>query len=111
MRGLVEGVDRANHRWVTRWSMPDERPLRSIDDLPIALTVAEVAGILRVSRTTVYELIRMWHATGGAMGLRAVKLGRSLRIPRIALLEFLGIAPPQGWSGGVEGSGGGRGAA
>ena len=43
-----------------------------------------------MSRTTVYELIRMWHATGGAMGLRAVKLGRSLRVPRIALLEFLG---------------------
>jgi len=91
--------------------MPEERPVRSIDDLPIALTVAEVAGILRVSRTTVYELIRMWHATGGATGLRAVKLGRSLRIPRIALLEFLGIAPPQAWAGDGERTGGGRGAA
>lgn len=92
-------------------SMAQERPVRSIDDLPIALTVAEVAQVLRVSRTTVYELIRMWHATGGATGLRAVKLGRSLRIPRIALLEFLGIAPPQAGDGGVEGTGGGRGAA
>lgn len=91
--------------------MAQERPVRSIDDLPIALTVAEVAQVLRVSRTTVYELIRMWHATGGAMGLRAVKLGRSLRIPRIALLEFLGIAPLQAGGGGVEGTGGGRGAA
>ncbi len=45
------------------------------------MTVAEVAGILRVSRTTVYELIRMWQATGGAAGLRAVRLAARCASP------------------------------
>jgi len=58
-----------------------------------------------------YALIRLWHATGGARGLRAVRLGRSLRIPRIAILEFLGSAPPNPGSGGFErGTGDDRGA-
>ncbi len=92
--------------------MPEERPVRSIDDLPIALTVTEAAEALRVCRNTVYGLIRLWHATGGARGLRAVRLGRALRIPRIAILEFLGMAPPHPQGGGFErGTGGGRGAA
>jgi excisionase family DNA binding protein len=92
--------------------MPEERPVRSIDDLPIALTVSEAAEALRVCRNTIYALIRLWHATGGARGLRAVRLGRALRIPRIAILEFLGIVPPHpGGDGFDRGTGGDRGAA
>jgi len=73
--------------------MPEDRLVRSIDELPIALTVPEAAAVLRVSRNKVYDLIRLWHATGGVLGLRAVRVGRSLRIPRIAIEEFLGMAP------------------
>ena len=92
--------------------MPEERLVRSVDELPIALTVAEAAAVLRISRTTLYELIRRWHATGGAEGLRAVRLGRSLRVRRIAILEFLGIIRPHPEVEGVErGTGGDRGAA
>ena len=92
--------------------LPDERLVRSVDELPIALTVAEAASVLRISRTALYELIRRWHATGGADGLRAVRLGRSLRVPRIAILESLGIAQPHPAVEGVErGTGGDRGAA
>lgn len=66
-------------------------PVASLDNLPVALTVAEAAAVLRLSRTTVYELIRRWNATEGAEGLRAVRLGRSLRIPRIAVTRLLGL--------------------
>ena len=104
--------DSPNDTWVTRSPMPGERLVRSVDELPIALTVAEAAAVLRISRTTLYELIRVWNATGGADGLRAVRLGRSLRVPRIAILEFLGIAGPRPEVEGVErGTGGDRGAA
>jgi excisionase family DNA binding protein len=62
--------------------------------LPIALTVPEAAALLRVGRTLAYELVHQWHTTGGAKGLRSVRVGRSLRIPRTALIEFLDIAHP-----------------
>lgn len=69
--------------------------IRSIDDLPIALTVSETAAVLRVGKNKVYELVHQWHLTSGADGLRSVRLGRSLRIPRLAVLEFLGIVSAQ----------------
>jgi excisionase family DNA binding protein len=90
--------------------MPRDRLIRSIDELPIALTVAEAADALQASRNKIYDLIRLWHATGGAEGLRAVRLGRSLRIPRIAILEFLGTHDA-GKDGLERGTGGDRGAA
>jgi excisionase family DNA binding protein len=46
------------------------------------LTVAEVAGILRVSDMTIYRLV----ASGE---LRALKIGRSYRIPQDGLDEWL----------------------
>ena len=52
-------------------------------DLPLVLEVTEVAAVLRTGRTATYDLI----ARGD---LRAVKAGRKLRVPRGALLEFLG---------------------
>lgn len=92
--------------------MPRDRLVRSIDELPIALTVAEAADALQASKNKVYDLIRLWHATGGTEGLRAVRLGRSLRIPRIAILEFLGVVPRGAGSDGLHrGTGGDRGAA
>jgi len=63
---------------------------QSIENLPIALTVLEAAAVLRVGRTLAYELVNQWHATGGSKGLRSVRVGRSVRIPRDAVLEFLG---------------------
>jgi excisionase family DNA binding protein len=46
------------------------------------LTVAEVAGILRLPPSTVYELIRRGK-------LPAVRAGRSLRVPRDALKRWI----------------------
>lgn len=51
-------------------------------DYPDALTVDEVIAILRVSRKTVYELIKDGR-------IKAVKVGRSHRIAKENLIEFL----------------------
>ncbi|NEK58737.1 helix-turn-helix domain-containing protein [Geodermatophilus sabuli] len=49
------------------------------------LTVAEVAGIMRVSKMTVYRLVH-----GGE--LSAVRVGRSFRVPEPAVREYLSEA-------------------
>jgi excisionase family DNA binding protein len=55
-----------------------------IEDLPLVLTVEEVAAALRVSRTTAYEGVR----TGE---IPSVRIGRSIRIPRHMLASYLGV--------------------
>ncbi len=57
--------------------MNDDRTTR-----PRFLTVAEVASELRVSTMTVYRLIH-------SDELQAVKVGRSYRVPEVALDRFL----------------------
>jgi len=52
------------------------------ENLPLALTVAETAGVLQISKAPVYELVRSGK-------LRSLRIGRKIRIPRRALLEFL----------------------
>ena len=54
----------------------------TIDNLPITLTVVEVAKILRVGRNTAYRLVQ-----NGA--IPCVRFGRKIVIPRDALSEFL----------------------
>jgi excisionase family DNA binding protein len=49
------------------------------------LRVDEAAQVLRISRTSAYELARRWLESGGRDGLPAVRLGRSIRIPAAAL--------------------------
>lgn len=46
------------------------------------LTVAEVAGILRVSKMTVYRLVHSGE-------LPAARVGRSFRVPERAVQEYL----------------------
>jgi excisionase family DNA binding protein len=46
------------------------------------LTLEEVAQVLAVSRSTVYDLI-------GAKRLRSVTIGRSRRVPRESLADLL----------------------
>ena len=55
---------------------------RSLEDLPLTLTVEEAGQILRVGRNTAYELVR-----GGK--LPSVRVGKQIRIPRQALLDYL----------------------
>jgi excisionase family DNA binding protein len=59
--------------------------------LPEVLTVREAAAILRVGRNQLYQAIAR-----GELG--AVHIGRSIRIPKHALLELLAasLRPPSG---------------
>lgn len=52
------------------------------NDLPAVLTVAECIRFLRIGRTVGYALIQ-----SGA--IPSIRLGRLIRIPRAALLEWL----------------------
>ena len=53
-----------------------------LQDLPMTLRVEELMPILGIGRNTAYELIRSGR-------IRSVRIGRQIRIPREALLEFL----------------------
>ena len=53
-----------------------------IEDLPDVLTVQQVAEVLQCSDKHVYDL-----AAEGA--IRRIKVGRLVRIPKSALVEFL----------------------
>lgn len=62
------------------------KPLTSspmIDDLPAFLTVQEYADLLRVSKWAVYDAIKSGQ-------IKAIRVGRSLRIPRSAINDQLG---------------------
>jgi Helix-turn-helix domain len=80
---------RAVRRPLTRTD-PPATPTANLHDLPVLLTVAETAEVLRVGRSWVYE-----HAAE----LGAVKLGcgqsAPLRIPRDGVERMLGAPPPQ----------------
>jgi excisionase family DNA binding protein len=60
--------------------------------LPEVLTVREAAAILRVGRNQLYQAV-----TRGELG--AVRIGRSIRIPKQALLDLLAAAGPPTASG------------
>jgi excisionase family DNA binding protein len=58
--------------------------------LPDFLSVSEAARVLRVSRNSAYKLANLFIDSDGAEGIPAVRFGRSIRIPRIAIEAILG---------------------
>ena len=52
------------------------------EELPLLLTVEELARTLRISRTMAYELVNR-------RDFPAVRIGRVIRVPRDALLRWL----------------------
>jgi excisionase family DNA binding protein len=56
----------------------------ALASLPEVLTVREAASILRVGRNQLYQAI-------GRGQLRSVRIGRSIRIPKQALLDLLAM--------------------
>lgn len=77
--------------------------------LPAFLTVQEAATLLRVGRTTAYDLVRQWFATKGRCGIPAVRIGRQVRVPLRKLEEMAGGALSDR-DGSVGGAAGGAGA-
>ena len=61
---------------------------QSFDDLPLTLHVEDLMSILQIGRNTAYELVR-------TKQIRSVKIGRQLRIPKQALIDYLTAAPFQ----------------
>ena len=55
---------------------------RSYDELPLTLRVEDLMPILDIGRNTAYELVRC--AT-----IRSIRIGKQLRIPKDALVEYL----------------------
>lgn len=62
-----------------------------LDELPLMLTVAEAAAVLRISRTTAYKLAEEGRVTGGLCGLPTVKLGSRLLVRRVDLAAMVGL--------------------
>ena len=65
---------------------------------PDLFTVSEAAVVLRIGRTTAYDLARRDLATSGGEGLEVRRIGGQLRIPRSALERLAGgpISWPDG---------------
>ena len=66
----------------------DTNPPRRLDEFGDVLTVEEAAQVLRISRSSAYELARRWRSDNPS-GLPVIQLGRFLRVPRSALEEML----------------------
>jgi hypothetical protein len=56
-----------------------------VDQYGPFLRVEEAARLLRISRTSAHALANRWFDTDGADGLPAVRIGRSIRIPTVAV--------------------------
>ena len=59
-----------------------ENKYRALHELPVTLRVEDLMPLLGIGRNTAYQLIRSGQ-------IRSVRIGRQIRIPREALLEFL----------------------
>ena len=55
---------------------------RSFDELPLNLRVEDLMPILDIGRNTAYELVRCGT-------IRSIRIGKQLRIPKDALVEYL----------------------
>lgn len=71
------------------YSCVNECRVISIDDIPALLTVLEAAAILRIGRTTAYQLAHEYRRTNGASGLPVVRVGKQLRVPRDRLRHLI----------------------
>ncbi len=69
-----------------------------LDRLPPFLSVVEAGRILGLSRTTAYKLAHLFEVSDGAEGLPVIRLGRTFRVPRAAIIELAstGVHRPLG---------------
>jgi hypothetical protein len=58
-------------------------------DAPAVLKISEVISVMRISRTAAYEGARNFLRTDGAAGIPCVRVGRSIRFPRLLLEQYL----------------------
>ena len=58
---------------------------QNINNLPLVLSVPELASVLHIGRNAAYELVN----TGK---IRSIRIGKNIRIPQSALLDYLNSA-------------------
>lgn len=70
----------------------------AVAETPDLLTVEEVARVLRIGRTTAYQEVNRFTATGGTEGIPVIIVGGQKRIPRARLEALIGgpvhLPPP-----------------
>lgn len=54
----------------------------AFNDLPLLLTVREMAKVLRIGRNAAYQLVKDGN-------IQSIHVGRSIRVPRNALIQFV----------------------
>lgn len=59
------------------------KDIRGVGELPAVLTVRDLAQLLRLGTNTVYRLLRQGK-------IKNIRMGRQYRIPRWAVLEYIG---------------------
>ena len=55
---------------------------QSINNLPLVLSVPELAAVLHIGRNAAYDLVNSGQ-------IRCVRIGKNIRIPQSALLDYL----------------------
>jgi excisionase family DNA binding protein len=89
------------HQWPPADGPSDHLPVQppaslgALTALPEVLTAREAAAVLRVGRNQLYQAV----ARGE---IRAVRIGRTIRIPKYALLDLLSPGGPPGRASGCE---------
>ena len=56
----------------------------SVEDLPLLITVPELAQVLRVGKNKAYELVN-----SGA--IKGIKIGTQIKVPKRNVMEFMEI--------------------
>ena len=59
-----------------------ENKYRTYEDLPLTMRVGDLMPVLRIGRNAAYELVRSGK-------IRSIRVGRSIRIPREAVIDYL----------------------
>lgn len=52
------------------------------DNLPVVLSVQQLAAVLQIGRNSAYELVKSGQ-------IRSIRIGRTIRIPQAALFDYL----------------------
>lgn len=60
----------------------DTKTFYSVDGLPLVLSVPQLAEVLHIGRNSAYQLVSSGQ-------IRSIRIGKNIRIPQSAVLEFL----------------------
>ena len=66
--------------------MDKNQTITSPDNLPLALTVEQLATVLGIGRGSAYRLVQ-------TQEIRTIRIGRQIRVPKAELLRYLGHTP------------------